>query len=223
MAMIKYSSLSTEHYSAIIFALLDGNKTPAQIANVCSKTYTTIKEELEVLQEEKLIEITNLDDKNRRKKNEKYMVKLKLGMLCKEFIEYVLSKTNKAKLTKILYTQLLKNPYLLEILYRSLRAHRFPAVKKENNRYYEQETKRLKTVEDVFEKLLMQLIYAYQPHDDEEIKKEAEHKHSLATFLKFTQIIEEYLVPDIEDTTQRFFDEIREDRTKFNYLDFQKK
>jgi hypothetical protein len=209
MAMIKYSSLSTEHYSAIIFALLDGDKTPAQIADVCDKAFTTIKEELNVLKEEKLIEITKLVDKNRRKKNEKYMVKLKFGMLCKEFVEYVLNKTNKAKLTKILYSQLLKNPYLLEILYRSLMDN-----KKEE---------KLKTIENIFEKVLMQLIYAYPPHNDSVIEEFAEKKESLATFLRFTKIIEDYLVPDTTETTQDFYDEIREERVKFTYLNFQKK
>ena len=213
MAMLKYSSLSTEHYSAIIFALLDGDKTPAQIADVCNKAYTTIKEELNVLKEEKLIKITKLVDKNRKRKNEKYIVKLKFGMLCVEFINYVLNKTNKAKLTKILYRQLLKNPYLLEILYRSLMDHK-NSTKKSGE---------LRTIENIFEKILMQIIYAYPPHDDGDIQEVAKEDKSLQTFLDFTRSIEDYLVPDLADTTQSFYDEIREDRVKFTYLNFQKK
>jgi len=211
MAMIKYSSLSTEHYSAIIFALLDGDKTPAQIADVCNKAYTTIKEELNVLKEEELIEITKLVDKNRKRKNEKYIVKLKFGMLYVEFINYVLNKTNKAKLPKILYRQLLKNPYLLEILYRSLMDHKNSTKK----------SSELRTVEDIFEKITMQIIYVYPPHD--EFKANGEKDKSLHTFLQFTRIMEDYLVPDLADTTQTFYDEIREDRIKFTYLNFQKK
>lgn len=209
--MIKYSSLSTEHYSAIIFTLLDGDKTPAQIADVCNKAYTTIKEELNVLKEEKLIEITKLVDENRKRKNEKYIVKLKFGMLCVEFINYVLNKTNKAKLTKILYRKLLKNPYLLEILYRSLMNHKTSTKK----------SSELRTVEDIFEKITMQIIYVYPPHD--ELKADEKKDKSLHTFLQFTRSMEDYLVPDLADTTQSFYDEIREDRVKFTYLNFQKK
>lgn len=205
MAMVKYPSLSTEHYSAIIFSLFDGNKTPAQISKICKKSYTTIEQELDVLKEEELIEIVKLDDNNKRKKNEKYIVKLKFTMLCKEFIDYVLSKTNKVKFTKIFYSKLLKNPYLLEILYRSFIDH------------IESKNKNHRTVNEIFEKVLMQLIYAYTPHDDPDLEDVAKREETLSTFLKFTEMIEDYLVPNIEDTTQHFYDEIREDRVKFTY------
>ena len=107
--------------------------------------------------------------------------------------------------------ELLKNPYLLEILYRSLIDHKNSTKK----------IGKLRTIEDIFEKITMQIIYVYPPHD--EFKVNGEKDKSLHTFLQFTRIMEDYLVPDLADTTQTFYDEIREDRVKFTYLNFQKK
>ena len=93
------------------------------------------------------------------------------------------------------------NPYLRELLIRAL---------KDNAQVFKKKNES-KTIENIFEKITMHIIYAYPPHDDQDLfdlSKEKDRKF-LKSFLDFTQLMADYLAVDYEDTMESFYEDIR--------------
>lgn len=202
--------LETQHYSRIIYVLTDGPKMPAQIATLLEKSHATIDEQLKRLKSNKLVNIVTKKKEDVGKKNEKYKIYLMWESLCSKFLDYVDERAG-LELTKFNKINLIKNRYLLYLIKKTLQDH--IESKTISNDY--------RTINDLFEKIVMQLINT-TPHNDIDIKKLSKNDSKLKEFINFTTKVEDNIIADLKDTAEKFIYDIKRKKVP-SYKDFQKK
>ena len=190
--------IQTEHHSKIILLLVDGSKSLTDIAVSRDKFVSTISEQMDLLIEKGFV-IKDDKPKDKRYKNSK-SYSLNWDTIVSSFLEYIETKS-KTKFSTPLKIRMKINPYLKELLTRALKDHARVFKKKSES----------KTIENIFEKITMHIIYAYPPHDDGDLIDLSKEKDriSLKSFLDFTKSMEDYLAVDYEDTMESFYEEIR--------------
>jgi len=194
----KPNPIQTEHHSKIILLLADGSKSLTDIAVVRDKEVSTISEQMDLLIEKGFV-IKDDKPKDKRYKNSKAFF-LNWDTITSSFLDYIETKA-KTKFSTPLKIRMKINPYLKELLMRALKDHA-EVFKKKNES---------KTIENIFEKITMHIIYAYPPHVDTDlidISNEKDRK-SFKSFLEFTSLMGEYLAVDYKDTMESFYEDIR--------------
>lgn len=198
---LKPIPIQTEHHSKIILLLADGTKSLTDIAAARNKEVSTISEQMDLLLEKHFV-VKDDKPKDSRYKNSK-AYSLNWDTIISSYLEYIATKA-KTSFSTPLIIKMKINPYLKELLVRALKDHAEIFKKRGES----------KTIENIFEKITMQIIYSNPPQNDLDLTKMSNEKNmkSLKSFLEFTTLMYDYLATDYEDTAEDFYDDIRTER-----------
>lgn len=203
---LKPNPIQTEHHSKIILLLSEGEKSLTDIAGIMNKEVSTISEHMYLLIKEGFV---LKDDKPKDKIKNSKSYSLNWNKILSEFLNYISIKAKK-ELSTPLTIKMKINPYLKEILVRALKDHAEVFKKRGES----------KTIENLFEKITMQIIYALPPQTDLDLIELSKKKNyqSLKSFLDFTTLLSDYLAADLKDTIEDFYEDIRTGRFNQNLI-----
>ena len=153
---------------------------------------TNISNELINLTYEKILIRTH-------KKNKVYY-KVDWDEICSHFVRHVsaLIKKRYGEDPFLLITKYRKNKYFIILLKISFNS---------NFELFKAKRKRLKTIGEIFEETIYEMVYSSPPHESTNEKQLSRNKE-LKEFTEFSKIIYNFLVGDNADTIGSFFDEI---------------
>lgn len=139
-------------------------------------------------------------DKNSYSRNRIYY-EIDWGRVSHRFSSYILSYIMDIKVKRLpnIFLNIADNKYFIQLL-------KINFVRHYEN--YLLHKSRLKTIEEYFEEILMQLIYGLQPHHNSEVSEILKNDSHYKKFLRYSEFIERELSYDVVDTIEEFYDGI---------------
>jgi len=133
------------------------------------------------------------------KKNKVYY-KVDWNEICRHFVRHV-SKFIKKRYNQdpfLIITKYKKNKYLIDLIKISFKA---------NFELFEKHKRRLKTIGDIFEEIIYELVYHLHPHKELNIKRRFSKNDDMINFIKFSKELYKVLGEYKAEGLEYFYDE----------------
>jgi hypothetical protein len=196
MVNIKRETLNHKSHNRILLAIGEEKDYAASIGKKIGLERSDVKQQLDQLRETNYV---ILDDTKQHKIKKYYSINW--YQLSLEFFKYIENQTKRQSYATRLV--IAKNKYFIELI-KSAFAQNY-------DNYISHKTP-IKTIEEIFNEIFMQMVFYLPPHHDAELKNMSKKNKKLNSFLEFTKELYDFVLTNQADSVGEFYRRVAEEK-----------
>ena len=193
---IKRETLTHKSHNKILLAIGEEKDYAASIGKKIGLERSDVKQQLDQLRKTNYV----LLDETKQHKNKK-LYSINWYQLALDFFYYIEKQTKRQTYATRLV--IAKNKYFIELL---------KSAFAQNYEDYISHKTPIKTIEEIFNEIFMQMVFYLPPHHDAELKNMSKKNKKLKSFLEFTEELYNFVLTNQTDSVGEFYRRVAEEK-----------